>query len=84
MHYGAFLAPVDDLVSPGPLPRSPLRPATLPQVSLEAAVVPSAAVNATPEVALGAVFNGGKHHPGRGGHVAVTELLITLSQVGHV
>lgn len=45
-------------------------------------MLPAAAVNATPELALGAVFNGGKHHPGRGGHVVVTELLITLSQVG--
>ncbi|GFR51316.1 hypothetical protein Agub_g13681 [Astrephomene gubernaculifera] len=30
-------------------------------------------------VLLGAVFNGGKHHPGRGGHVVATELLISLA-----
>ncbi|KXZ49521.1 hypothetical protein GPECTOR_21g747 [Gonium pectorale] len=50
----------------------------LPSVSLKAAVVPSAA--STPAVSLGAIFNSGKHHPGRGGHVVAAELLITLAQ----
>ncbi|KAG2446602.1 hypothetical protein HYH02_008587 [Chlamydomonas schloesseri] len=34
--------------------------------------------NASLPVLLPAVFNGGKHHPGRGGHVVAAELLISL------
>ncbi|GLC45541.1 hypothetical protein PLESTM_001747400 [Pleodorina starrii] len=50
----------------------------LPSVSLKAAVMPSAAVGAAEQVAHGAIFNGGLNHPGRGGHVVVSELLITM------
>lgn len=38
--------------------------------------------NASLPVLLPAVFNGGKHHPGRGGHVVAAELLISLVMVG--
>ncbi|GLI61408.1 hypothetical protein VaNZ11_003602 [Volvox africanus] len=51
---------------------------SLPAVSLKAAVLPSAAVAGAAAVSLGAIFNGGLNHPGRGGHVVITELLITL------
>ncbi|GIL54227.1 hypothetical protein Vafri_9775 [Volvox africanus] len=51
---------------------------SLPTVSLKAAVLPSAAVAGAEAVSLGAIFNGGLNHPGRGGHVVITELLITL------
>ncbi|GLI61409.1 hypothetical protein VaNZ11_003603 [Volvox africanus] len=51
---------------------------SLPAVSLKAAVLPSAAVAGAAAVSLGAIFNGGHNHPGRGGHVVITELLITL------
>ncbi|EFJ49700.1 hypothetical protein VOLCADRAFT_89683 [Volvox carteri f. nagariensis] len=50
----------------------------LPSVSLRAAVFPSATAGGAEEVSPGAIFNGGAMHPGRGGHVVVTELLITL------
>ncbi|GIL73988.1 hypothetical protein Vretimale_5073 [Volvox reticuliferus] len=53
---------------------------SLPAVSLKAAVLPasSAAVGGAEAVSLGAIFNGGLNHPGRGGHVVIAELLITL------
>ncbi|GLC57261.1 hypothetical protein PLESTB_001205200 [Pleodorina starrii] len=50
----------------------------LPSVSLKAAVLPSAYVGGTERVSLGAIFTGGLNHPGRGGHVVVSELLITM------
>ncbi|EFJ49701.1 hypothetical protein VOLCADRAFT_89684 [Volvox carteri f. nagariensis] len=51
---------------------------SLPSVSLKAAVMPSAAVGGAEAVSYGAIFNGGHNHPGRGGHVLATELLITM------
>ncbi|EFJ49699.1 hypothetical protein VOLCADRAFT_89682 [Volvox carteri f. nagariensis] len=51
---------------------------SLPSVSLKAAVLPSGLVKGAEEVSPGAIFNGGAMHPGRGGHVVVTEMLITL------
>ncbi|GLC71350.1 hypothetical protein PLESTF_001105900 [Pleodorina starrii] len=51
---------------------------SLPSVSLKAAVLPSGIVKGAEEVSPGGIFNGGAMHPGRGGHVVVTELLITL------
>ncbi|PNH11391.1 hypothetical protein TSOC_001821 [Tetrabaena socialis] len=54
-------------------------PPSAPSASSRPPSAPSAAATA-PELARGAIFNGGVHHPGRGGHVVTTELLITLAQ----
>ncbi|KAG2500335.1 hypothetical protein HYH03_001911 [Edaphochlamys debaryana] len=58
--------------SPSSKSSSPFSSASAPAFACAAATSPAA-------VALGAIFNGGRHHPGRGGHVVVTELLITLA-----
>ncbi len=53
------------------------------QVSLKGTVMPAAlSANPPKELQLAAIFNGGKMHPGQGGHVVVAELLITLAMVG--
>jgi hypothetical protein len=52
------------------------------QVSLKAAVLPRLSLGATEQLSMGGIWNGGLNHPGRGGHVVVAELLITLSLVG--
>ncbi|EFJ49698.1 hypothetical protein VOLCADRAFT_89681 [Volvox carteri f. nagariensis] len=51
---------------------------SLPAVSLKSAVLPSAYVGGAEEMSLGGIFNGGLNHPGRGGHVVIAEVLITL------
>ncbi|GIL73971.1 hypothetical protein Vretifemale_3963 [Volvox reticuliferus] len=51
---------------------------SLPAVSLKAAVLPAAYAGGPEKLALGAIFNGGLNHPGRGGHVVVFEVLVTL------
>ncbi|GIL73986.1 hypothetical protein Vretimale_5077 [Volvox reticuliferus] len=51
---------------------------SLPSLSLKAAVLPSGVVHGADEVSPGGIFNGGAMHPGRGGQVVMTELLITL------
>ncbi|PNH03065.1 hypothetical protein TSOC_010906 [Tetrabaena socialis] len=80
-----------DLATYYGLPSVSLRAAVLPTAtaasllasstsSSSAAATASAPASWAPEVALAAIFNSGKHHPGRGGHVVAAELLITLAQ----
>ncbi|GLI61406.1 hypothetical protein VaNZ11_003625 [Volvox africanus] len=52
---------------------------SLPAVSLKAAVLPSVYAGGPEKLSLGAIFNGGLNHPGRGGHVVVFEVLVTLA-----